>query len=191
MVPVPPAIIGLAARDDRIFTARMMSHATRPAALVLGAAVWPGGEPSPTLRRRARHAANLFAQGAVSHVIGCGGLGRHPPSEAAVIRAICMAAGVPETAILCEDRSRSTLENIENALPLLRGLGCPPVVIVTDRYHAGRARLVARHFGLEATASCPDQVGTPKGRLLRSWLREIPALLAYALRLGLSGRRRR
>ena len=25
---------------------------TRPVALVLGAAVWPGGRPSPTLRRR-------------------------------------------------------------------------------------------------------------------------------------------
>ena len=62
----------------------------RPVALVLGAAVWPGGRPSPTLRRRALKAAALWHEGQVRAIIGCGGVGRHPPSEAEVIRALCL-----------------------------------------------------------------------------------------------------
>ena len=160
------------------------SRAEPVAALVLGAAVWEGGVASPTLRRRAEHAARLYADGTVSHVIACGGVGRFAPSEAELIERICREGGVPAEVILLDDRSTRTLENITNALPLLEEIGVRRVAIVTDRYHQPRARLIARRAGL----SCIDVPSVPPGAMtakrMKAWLREIPAYLWYLLRPG-------
>lgn len=152
-------------------------------ALVLGAAVWPGGVPSPTLRRRAEHAAALFHAGRVSGVIACGGLGRYPPSEAEIILGLCRAAGVPEDCLWREDRSTTTIENIRFALPILQGIGTSRVVIVSDRYHLPRALLTARRFGLDAIGDPAPRGDTPYWKRLRLILREAPALIWYAIRL--------
>lgn len=148
-------------------------------ALILGAAVWPDG-PSPTLKRRTLHAAQLFHAGQVQRIIPCGGLGKHPPSEAEAMHALLVGAGVPTDQITLEDRSTTTGENIANALPLLDG---DEVIIVTDWYHAPRARLVARRAGLRARSASPGLRGAAPMQQLRMALREIPAYLAYALHL--------
>ncbi|WP_333830841.1 YdcF family protein [Pararhodobacter sp.] len=162
-----------------------ISPTPRPrVALVLGAAVWAGGQPSPTLARRAQHAAGLYRAGKVDAIIGCGGLGRHPPTEASVIAALCRAEGVPGSALSEEGASTSTRENLLNALPLLAALQPQSVVIVTDPYHAPRAKLMARQLGVSARSDCPPwrAIGP------RQWLRHIPreglALLATLLRLN-------
>lgn len=152
-------------------------------AIILGAAVWPGGEASPTLRRRTLHGVALFKTGRVSQLICSGGLGKHPPSEAAVMREICLAEGLPTDAILLEDRSHSTLENLTNAKALIEDPETADIVIVTDHYHKWRALLTARHLGFRIRASCPSTTGTTWHRVLKSWLREIPALAYYYWRL--------
>lgn len=159
------------------------------AAIILGAAVRPDGSASPTLRRRTLHAVALFESGQVSQLICSGGLGQYPPSEAAVMRDICLAEGLPQDAILLEDRSRNTLENLANAKPLLPDPKETEVLIVTDHYHKARALLTARHLGISARASCPALRGTAWHRVAKSWLREIPALIYYCWRFSpLSGR---
>lgn len=161
-----------------------MQRAETIAIVVLGAAVWPGGAPSPTLLRRARHGARLYLTGHGGHVIGCGGIGRNPPSEAAVIAEICRAEGVPDTALHLDEQSRNTEENIVNAMEIMRALGCTRALLVTDRYHAFRARLIARGLGLEAISASPAPLGSTPARLVWSWLREIPATLLALLRLA-------
>lgn len=152
-------------------------------AVVLGAAVWPGGQPSPTLRRRVAYAVGLYKTGQVDAILGCGGAGRYPPSEAAVIARLCREAGVADGAIHLEDRSTTTRENLAFAKPILQTLAPSQVVIVTDPYHALRARLLARQLGIGATTRCPPlrQIGP------RQWLRHLPrealALVATLLRL--------
>jgi uncharacterized SAM-binding protein YcdF (DUF218 family) len=155
----------------------------RPVAVILGAAVRPDGSPSPTLQRRCLHAVSLYQKAAVTHVICSGGLGRFGPSEASVMRQICQVHGVPDRAILIEEASRSTLENMQNIRPILADLGAPPVLIVTDFYHRWRAALTARHFAIPARMSCPKMSGTKPHRILKAWLREIPALLYYCWKL--------
>ncbi|APX23555.1 hypothetical protein GCM10011326_37210 [Salipiger profundus] len=154
----------------------------RPVALVLGAAVWPGGRPSPTLRRRALKAAALWHEGQVRAIIGCGGVGRHPPSEAEVIRALCLEAGVPAERLLCEPQSTTTEENIRFALPLLARLCSRRVVLVSDAYHLPRAWLVARRSGLAATGAAPPLAGAKASAQIRAALREVPAFVWYWLR---------
>lgn len=144
------------------------------AALILGCAVWPEG-PSPTLRRRTLHAAGLWHGSEVQALIPCGGLGRHPPAEAEAMRALLLAAGVPDEAIHPEPASRSTWENIRLARPILDRIGATGVVIVTDLTHAPRARLIARGLGLRARTSSPPLRGARAGATLRQALREVPA----------------
>ena len=148
-------------------------------ALILGAAVWADG-PSPTLRRRTQRAAQLYHGGDVGHLIACGGLGKHPPSEAAVMRDLLIKDGVPAGAITLEDQSTTTGENIALALPMLNTLD---VVIVTDWYHGPRARLVARRHGLRVQSVAPPLKGARPVAQLRAMLREIPAYVVYALRI--------
>lgn len=125
--------------------------------IVLGAAVWEGGAPSPTLQRRAGHAAALWHRGGVGRIVTTGGIGRHPPAEAIVAARVCMSLGVPEAALRCEDRSTNTFENLAFARPLLPHPP-GPVLLVSDRYHLPRAVLIARLMGLRARTSA-----APKG----------------------------
>lgn len=161
-----------------------------PTIIVLGAAVWPGGVASPTLRRRASHAARLAMQTG-ARVITTGGTGKHPPAEAWVAAEICRGLGVPDDRILRESASTSTYENLAFAARLMPAGS--PVIIVTDRYHLPRARLTAWAIGLAASGSCPPEGGGQTLRRRRLWYlaREAIALPVTALRLLIKRLRRR
>lgn len=152
------------------------------AIVILGAAVWPDG-PSPTLMRRTKHAADLWAETPDAVVVPCGGLGKHPPTEASVMTDILMAQGVPEQAILPEDKSTSTYENLRNAAMILKPRGISTVTVVTNGYHGPRARLVARTVGLRTKISAPDTSDAPWPQHYRMVIREVFAIPAYAIRL--------
>lgn len=151
-------------------------------ALVLGAAVREGGKPSPALSRRAQHAVALWRAGRIDAVIGAGGIGLHPPAEGEVIARLCRHAGLPEDAIHVESRSTTTRENIAFALPILSRLRPSETLIVTDAWHAPRARLIARQLRLRARSDCPTP-GSPFRRRLRHVLREGAAIVAALLHL--------
>ncbi|EPX86325.1 putative membrane protein [Rubellimicrobium thermophilum DSM 16684] len=151
-------------------------------ALILGCAVWPDG-PSPALRRRTLHALGLWRRGAVEALVPCGGLGRHPPAEGEAMRSLLLAKGVPDHVIHPETASRSTIENIAFARPILERLGASQILVVTDATHAPRALLVARRFGLDAVASCPPLRSGRLTAAIRQTLREVPATALTLWRL--------
>jgi uncharacterized SAM-binding protein YcdF (DUF218 family) len=147
--------------------------------LILGAAVRQNG-PSPTLRRRTAHAATLWHAQPDAQIIACGGLGAYPPTEAAAMRDLLVAVGVRDGAITLEDQSTNTLENIRNGAQLAR---FDTIIIVTDRYHARRALMVARHLGLNARADCPEPIGWH----IKQRLREVIATMKYKVKLRARG----
>ena len=148
-----------------------------PTAIVLGAAVWPGG-PSPTLLRRTRHGAGLVLSGRAGRLVCTGGVGRHGPAEAAAAARIAAEMGVPSASVSTETASRTTWENLRGALPLLPGTS---VLIVTDRWHMPRALMIARRLGLDAAGS-PCPAGSRPAQRLRMAIREIPAYAKDRLR---------
>ncbi len=83
---------------------------------------------------------------------------------------------MPEASVLTEEHSHSTFENILYAKPMLHGLQVQNVVLVTDRFHAPRARMIARHLGLDASADCPPAQAMRPGLRARMYLREMLAL---------------
>src|SRR4051812_7855224 len=85
------------------------------AAIVLGAAQW-NGDPSPVLRARLDHALDLYRRGAVSRIILTGGVGPGDAlSEAAAGKQYLIEQRLPAEALLLDERSTTTWENLENA----------------------------------------------------------------------------
>lgn len=143
---------------------------------VPGAAVYPGGVPSPALRRRVELAVRLWGEGRAPVILMTGGVGRHPPAEADVAAELARALGVPDAAILREGRSTTTDENARLAREVA---GPGAVLVVTDLTHALRATLTfRRHFDRADGVGAPQ----PRGVLLRAGVRELGALAAYAVR---------
>jgi uncharacterized SAM-binding protein YcdF (DUF218 family) len=145
---------------------------TYDAIVVLGCRVAPGGTPSYALRRRAAEAARLFHAGVARVVVTTGGVGEHGPSEAEVARGVLVELGVPAERVLLEDASTSTEEN---ALFARRNHGGASVVIVTDDYHAFRARRTFERYFDEVAVST-TRTPFARGRALA---REVLAISAY------------
>lgn len=122
--------------------------------IVLGAAEW-NGRPSPALRDRLDHAAELHAQGVAPRIITTGGVGnRSSNSEGGVGRDyLVRQKGIPAEAILAEESSTSTVENLRNALALMQQAGLRTAVIVSEPYHLQRAQAIARDLGIAAAVS--------------------------------------
>ena len=124
------------------------------AIVVLGAAQY-NGTPSPLFEARLDHAVRLYDEGIAPVLIVTGGKGgdRDVTTEAATARAYALSRGVPDEAILVEDRSRTTLEQLEMVGRMLRDRGLRTAVLVSDRTHMLRSLRIARDQGFEAFGS--------------------------------------
>lgn len=159
--------------------------------VVLGAAVWSRGRPSPTLDRRVRRGIELFQQGEADHLLFTGGLGRHPPAEAEVMRRIALEAGIDVGRIEVETASRNTMENVVNCTKIMSDKGWHTAILVSDRIHLPRAALVFRALGIRIQARGVSGAWS-QGPFRRWWhypLYEVTAFFWY-LGLILSGRHR-
>ncbi|WP_299816481.1 YdcF family protein [uncultured Jannaschia sp.] len=148
-------------------------------AVVLGAAVAPDGSASPTLALRTAHAFALWRSGRVDRIVLTGGVGRHGAAEAVVAARLARAAGVPGAALVIEDRSATTFDNLRRALALV-----PPgavIVLVSNRWHLPRAWLTLRLMGRRARVS--GAVGRAP------WRATLLAILREALATPLSAAR--
>lgn len=159
--------------------------AAADAIVVFGAAVWSGGQASPTLQRRTLHAVDLYKQGMAPLIVLSGGLGKNPPTEAEAMASLCRDAGVEDRALLLEDRSTSTVENVAFSAALLQTRGLSRVLVVSNGYHLPRIKLCFRYLGFETRGSAPprEKAATKRSRILQAWLREIAALPWYCLTL--------
>jgi uncharacterized SAM-binding protein YcdF (DUF218 family) len=151
------------------------------AIIVLGSAVYPGGRASPSLYARTQHAIALYQQGYATHLILSGGMGGNPPSEAEVMRRLAVSAGVPADALVLEDTSHSTEENLANSKKLMDARGWRSAIVVSDPFHLLRAEIIARDLGIEAYGSGARNSPTYTATHLRAWYtaREALALVWY------------
>ena len=151
--------------------------------IVLGAAVWPGGKPSPAVRRRMEHAVRLFQAGHGACLLVTGGVGRHPPSEAQVMQQLALEAGVPQTHILLEEQATSTFESAVYCCRLYKQHHWRRAVLVTDRYHLPRALLSFRSLGMQVRGSGSRSRLRPWRKASYERGREVLAFLWYVVRI--------
>lgn len=115
------------------------------AIVVLGAAVRPDGRPSGALARRVERGVELFQAGEAGALLLTGG---GSPSEASVMRALAVEAGVPEACIVVEEDSVSTLENAIYSASVMAERGWVSALLVSDPFHLPRGLLAFRSVGV-------------------------------------------
>ena len=121
--------------------------------IVLGAGL-KGDVPTLSLRNRLDAALEWLEAhpDCVAVVSGGQGPGENMP-EGEAMGIWLEARGIEPERIIVEDKSTSTMENLENSFALIREAGGEPdgnCAIITSEYHLCRAKLMARSLGVEA-----------------------------------------
>ncbi len=148
----------------QVFQSSRRDEARRAEAIVVFGAAQYNGTPSPVLRARLDHAANLYKKGYAPRVVVTGG--RHPDdrfSEATASARYLRSRGIPNSAILREVSGRTSWESLAAAARILKARGMNDVVLVSDGFHAARIEAMASELGLEAHTS-PTRTSPISGR---------------------------
>jgi uncharacterized SAM-binding protein YcdF (DUF218 family) len=149
-----------------------------PYLVVFGAAVRADGSPSGSLRRRTEGAAALAEHLGGGRFVVTGGVGRHGPAEAEVMRDILVALGVELSRIELESQANDTLSSIYHCKVILDGReDVGQVIVCSSPYHNPRCAVLFRLVGIRAGIG--DMPSDRPHLGLTKWLyyvaREIPA----------------
>lgn len=142
------------------------------AIVVLGAAQY-NGRPSPVLKARLDHAAELYERDIAPVVVLTGG--RAPGdrfTEASAAAAYLRDRGIPDSALRLETEGRNSWQSLAAASRFLEDEGITDVVLVSSPYHSLRVVHIAAEVGLDGHASpaagAPDRATF--GKLLHETL---------------------
>lgn len=129
------------------------------AAIVLGARVYPDGRPSPMLADRLDTAVDLYRAGKVRKVLLSGDHGTESYDEVNAMGRYVISRGVPAADVFMDHAGFSTYDTMYRARAVFR---VTDALVVTQRFHLGRAVYTADRLGIDA-------VGVPADR--RPYLR--------------------
>jgi uncharacterized SAM-binding protein YcdF (DUF218 family) len=134
-------IISLGAIDDR-----------RPAdcVIVLGARVYRDGQMSLALSDRVEQGIRLYKAGLVNHMIMTGGREPNGQSEALVMAAAALKAGVPKGAVIVDEFGDNTRASAINCGEMARRRGFRSALIVSHYYHLARCKEAFQREGLRS-----------------------------------------
>lgn len=133
------------------------------AIIVFGAAQY-NGKPSPVLKARLDHAADLWEQKLAPVIVVTGG--RQPGDQFTEATAsatyLIQTRHVPDSALLREVSGTTSWESLASAAAFLKRQGRTEVLLVSDPFHAARTTAMASELGLDAHAS-PTRTSPIKG----------------------------
>lgn len=132
-----------------------VAHAPKkPIAIVLGAAVKPDGTPSDALMDRILTGADLYHASTVDALLMTGDDGAFHVDEIKSMVAAAREAGVPEHAIMTDGHGYRTYESCKRAAQELK---LDSALVVTQRFHLGRALYLCNSFGMDAHGVIADR----------------------------------
>ena len=145
--------------------------------VILGAGVQRDNTPGLAMRRRVSHAADLWRAGYAPIVICTGGkpVNRTRSEADTCAELLIKEQGLPESAVMLEDQSRSTEENAIFTRTLMWAHGWQSAIISSDNYHVFRARRLFTNEGLMVYTS-PATEQAPSNLYFTYLLREVVAL---------------
>jgi SanA protein len=147
----------------------------RPAALVFSAGLWSSGEPSTVLKDRVDTAADLYKAGKVGKLILSGNGQSAHGDETQVMRKLALARGVPDEAIIMDERGLSTYDSCYRAQAVYH---INQAILVSQRYHLARALFLCHALGVDSLGVPADRSAYSPQSLIWWTLREYPASLA-------------
>ena len=138
--------------------------------IVLGAGT-DGTTPSPVFRERLNHAVTLYTEGYADTIMLTGGYSPgNEHSDAWIAGAYLQSLGIPEDAVLLEERSTITQENLRFAKEIMENENFSTCILVSDPLHMKRSMMMAKEYEIEAFSS-----PTPTTRY-QSWRTKLPFL---------------
>ena len=148
-------------RDDR---------APADCIIVLGAGT-DGKNPNPVFRERLNHAITLYREGYSKTILLTGGYSPgNERSDAAIAELWLEAQGIPAGAILLEERSTITQENLRFSKEIMDFHDLSTAILVSDPLHMKRSMMMAKDYEIEAFSS-----PTPTTRY-QTWRSKLPFL---------------
>ncbi len=156
------------------YASRIRSHLSElphaPIAIVLGASVKRDGSPSSALRDRMDTGIELFKKETVDRLLLTGDDGAYHVDEMSVMTRYVRDRGIPDNRVLVDGHGYRTYESCKHAK---NELGTSRAIIVTQRFHLGRALYICRRLGIDLDGVVADR--TRYDKIVIFWLREIPA----------------
>ena len=125
-----------------------------PIAIVLGASVKLDGSPSDALSDRILTATELYQAGKVEKILMTGDDGAFHADEVDAMARTAREAGVPERDILIDGHGYRTYESCKRAVQVY---DIRNAIIVTQRFHLGRALYLCDHFGMTVQGLAADK----------------------------------
>ena len=121
--------------------------------IVLGAGT-DGKMPNPVFRERLHHAVTLYKEGYSDTIVLTGGYSPgNEQSDACIAGAYLLSLGIPEDAILLEERSTITQENLEYSREIMENEGFSTCILVSDPLHMKRSMTMAKDYEIQAVSS--------------------------------------
>ena len=138
--------------------------------IVLGAGT-DGKTPNAVFRERLNHAVTLYQEGFADTIILTGGYSPgNEHSDAYIAGQYLIALGIPEEAILLEEQSTITQENLQFAKEIMETEDLSTAILVSDPLHMKRSMMMAKDYEIEAFSS-----PTPTTRY-QTWKTKLPFL---------------
>ena len=163
----------------QVWQASRRDEAQQAEAIVVFGAAQYNGKPSPVLKARLDHAADLYERGIAPIVVVTGG--NQPGddhTEAGASADYLARTGIPQDDILRENDGTNSWQSMASAANFLKRQGKEEVVLVTDPFHAARVEAMAEELGLDAHVS-PTRTSPIGGtRELKHFARETVAVAA-------------
>ncbi len=132
------------------------------AIVVFGAGVKDNGQPSDMLYDRVYTATLVYKSGACKKILMSGDrTGDY--NEPDVMKELAVSLGVSEEDILVDYEGYSTGETVQRAA---ENFDIKKAILVTQKYHLGRALYISRRIGIEAVAVSAD-VRTYQNQIVR------------------------
>lgn len=159
--------------------------------VILGGGVMPGGELSTASLERVVSGAILYRKGLAPEIILSTGVAQKKPpyfSEAKVMKKTLLDLGVPENAIILEEKSSRTAENARETAQVMKKLGYQNALLVTSTTHMRRSFLSFKKQGTRIhPAPVPfalenDRSFAGRIRLFQAVCHEYVGILYYQLR---------
>ena len=122
----------------------------RAVVVVFGAKINRDGSPGTPLMRRLNKAAEILEARPEAVCIVSGGKGDDEPiAEAEAMKSRLVSAGIDESRIIVESRSRNTLQNVSYSREIIEenGLSDCAVVCVSSDFHIARIRFISQRVG--------------------------------------------
>lgn len=109
--------------------------------IVFAGGVGESGKAGQGFEERVQHAVDLYKKGYAKNIIFSSGY-MYVFKEPLVMKALAVSLGVPENAIILEDKAKNTYENVKFAKEILKNKGWNKALLVSSPYHMRRTSLV-------------------------------------------------